>query len=229
MNAFQTVFSFKIWTQARFSMIPPDKLALFIISSLALLIVPGPAVLYIVTRSLSQGRAAGLVSMAGVNAGALTHTVAAALGLSAILVSSALAFNVVKYVGAAYLIFIGVQQFLSRKGALETAEVKQDSLGRIFTQGYVVSIFNPKLALFFFAFLPQFVDPNHGAVTAQMLFLGLTFVVLAALSDGAWALLSSSLGRWLKRNPRFASRQKYVSGSVYVGLGVTAALTGNHK
>jgi threonine/homoserine/homoserine lactone efflux protein len=108
-------------------------------------------------------------------------------------------------------------------------EVKQDSLGRIFTQGYVVSIFNPKLALFFFAFLPQFVDPTHGAVTVQMLFLGLTFVVLAALSDGAWALLSSSLGRWLKRNPRFASRQKYVSGSVYVGLGVTAALTGNHK
>jgi threonine/homoserine/homoserine lactone efflux protein len=210
-------------------MIPPEKLALFIVSSIALLVVPGPAVLYIVTRSLSQGRGAGLASMAGVNAGALTHTLAAALGLSAILVSSALAFSVVKYVGAAYLVFIGVQQFLSRKGALENIELKRDSLSRIFTQGYIVSLFNPKLALFFFAFLPQFVDAKHGSVTAQMLVLGLTFVTLAAISDGTYAMLSSSLGRWLNRNPKLASRQKYVTGSVYVGLGVTAALTGGHK
>jgi threonine/homoserine/homoserine lactone efflux protein len=211
-------------------MIPPEKLALFIVSSIALLVVPGPAVLYIVTRSLSQGRGAGLASMAGVNAGALTHTLAAALGLSAILVSSALAFSVVKYVGAAYLVFIGVQQFLSKKGALENIELKRDSLSRIFTQGYIVSLFNPKLALFFFAFLPQFVDARHGSVTAQMLVLGLTFVTLAAISDGTYAMLSSSLGRWLNRNPKLASRQKYVTGSVYVGLGVTAALTGSsHK
>jgi threonine/homoserine/homoserine lactone efflux protein len=208
---------------------PPEKLALFIVSSIALLVVPGPAVLYIVMRSLSQGRGAGLASMAGVNAGALTHTLAAALGLSAILVSSALAFSVVKYVGAAYLVFIGVQQFLSRKGALENIELKRDSLSRIFTQGYIVSLFNPKLALFFFAFLPQFVDAKHGSVTAQMLVLGLTFVTLAAISDGTYAMLSSSLGRWLNRNPKLASRQKYVTGSVYVGLGVTAALTGGHK
>jgi threonine/homoserine/homoserine lactone efflux protein len=211
-------------------MFPPEKLALFIVSSIALLVVPGPAVLYIVTRSLSQGRSAGLASMAGVNAGALTHTLAAALGLSAILVSSALAFSVVKYVGAAYLVFIGVQQFLSKKGALENIELKRDSLQRIFTQGYIVSLFNPKLALFFFAFLPQFVDARHGSVTAQMLVLGLTFVTLAAISDGTYAMLSSSLGRWLNRNPRLASRQKYVTGSVYVGLGLTAALTGSsHK
>jgi threonine/homoserine/homoserine lactone efflux protein len=211
-------------------MIPPEKLALFIVSSIALLVVPGPAVLYIVTRSLSQGRGAGLASMAGVNAGALTHTLAAALGLSAILVSSALAFSVVKYVGAAYLVFIGVQQFLSKKGALENIELKRDSLQRIFTQGYIVSIFNPKLALFFFAFLPQFVDARHGSVTVQMLVLGLTFVTLAAISDGTYAMLSSSLGRWLNRNPKLASRQKYVTGSVYVGLGLTAALTGSsHK
>ncbi len=211
-------------------MFPPEKLALFIVSSLALLVVPGPAVLYIVTRSLSQGRGAGLASMAGVNAGALTHTLAAALGLSAILVSSAVAFSVVKYVGAAYLVFIGVQQFLSKKGALENIELKRDSLSRIFTQGYIVSLFNPKLALFFFAFLPQFVDARHGSVTAQMLVLGLTFVTLAAISDGTYAMLSSSLGRWLNRNPKLASRQKYVTGSVYVGLGLTAALTGSsHK
>jgi threonine/homoserine/homoserine lactone efflux protein len=210
-------------------MIPPDKLALFILSSLALLLVPGPAVLYIVTRSLSQGRAAGLASMAGVNAGALTHTLAAALGLSAILISSAVAFTAVKFLGAAYLIYLGIRQFFT-KGAFENIELKQDSLSRIFVQGYLVSIFNPKLALFFFAFLPQFVDVNRGSVTLQMLFLGLIFVGLAAISDGMYALLSSSLGRWLKRNPRFASRQKYVTGSVYLGLGLTATLTGSsHK
>ncbi len=209
-------------------MIPPEKLTLFIVSSLALLVVPGPAVLYIVTRSLAQGRTAGLASMAGVNAGALTHTVAAALGLSAILVSSALVFNVVKFAGAAYLIYLGVRQFFT-KGAFETLELKQESLWRIFSQGYLVSIFNPKLALFFFAFLPQFVDSSQGNVTVQMLMLGLLFVMLAALSDGMYALLSSQLGRWLQKNPRFANRQKYVTGSVYVGLGVTAALTGNHK
>jgi threonine/homoserine/homoserine lactone efflux protein len=210
-------------------MIPPEKLILFIVSSLALLVVPGPAVLYIVTRSLSQGRTAGLASMAGVNAGALTHTLAAALGLSAILVSSALAFSVVKYTGAAYLIYLGVRQFFT-KGALEDLQFGHESLWRIFSQGYLVSIFNPKLALFFFAFLPQFVDASRGSPTLQMLSLGLLFVVLAAISDGLYALLSSNMFAWLKRNPRFASRQKYVTGSVYVGLGLTAAMTGsNHK
>jgi threonine/homoserine/homoserine lactone efflux protein len=210
-------------------MIPADKLALFVLSSVALLLVPGPAVLYIVTRSLSQGRAAGLASMAGVNAGALTHTFAAALGLSAILISSAVAFTAVKFLGAAYLIYLGIRQFFT-KGAFENIELKQDSLSRIFVQGYLVSIFNPKLALFFFAFLPQFVDVHRGSVTLQMLILGLIFVSLAAISDGTYAMLSSSLGRWLKRNPRFAARQKYVTGSVYVGLGLTAALTGSsHK
>jgi hypothetical protein len=117
-------------------MIPPEKLILFIVSSLALLVVPGPAVLYIVTRSLSQGRTAGLASMAGVNAGALTHTLAAALGLSAILVSSALAFSVVKYAGAAYLIYLGVRQFFT-KGALEDVQYGHESLWRIFSQGYL--------------------------------------------------------------------------------------------
>jgi threonine/homoserine/homoserine lactone efflux protein len=210
-------------------MIPPEKLILFIVSSLALLVVPGPAVLYIVTRSLSQGRTAGLASMAGVNAGALTHTLAAALGLSAILVSSALAFSVVKYAGAAYLIYLGVRQFFT-KGALEDVQYGHESLWRIFSQGYLVSIFNPKLALFFFAFLPQFVDASRGNPTLQMLTLGLLFVALAAISDGLYALLSSNMFAWLKRNPRFASRQKYVTGSVYVGLGLTAAMTGsNHK
>jgi threonine/homoserine/homoserine lactone efflux protein len=206
-------------------MIPTDKLALFIFSSLALLVVPGPAVLYIVTRSLSQGRTAGVVSALGVNSGALVHTFAAALGLSAILVSSSVAFNVVKYVGAAYLIYLGIRQFF-QKGVLEDIQIKHDSLQKIYWQGLLVSIFNPKLALFFFAFLPQFIDPTRGNAMVQMLGLGLLFVFLAACSDGVYALLSSQLGRFLAKNSHFAKRQKYLTGSVYVGLGVTAGLTG---
>jgi threonine/homoserine/homoserine lactone efflux protein len=210
-------------------MIPPDKLTLFILSSLALLVVPGPAVLYIVTRSISQGRAAGVTSMLGVNAGALTHTVFAALGLSAILVSSTLAFNIVKYAGAAYLIYLGIRQILKKTEA-ERPKLKQDRLSKIFAQGYLVSIFNPKLALFFFAFLPQFVTPGQGSVTLQILLLGLIFVTLAAVSDGTYALLASTMGRFFKHNQKFASKQKYVTGSVYIGLGITAALTGRgHK
>jgi threonine/homoserine/homoserine lactone efflux protein len=210
-------------------MIPPDKLVLFIASSLALLVIPGPAVLYIVTRSISQGRAAGVTSMLGVNAGALTHTLFAALGLSAILVSSTLAFNTVKYAGAAYLIYLGIRQII-KKNETTMLELKQDKLSKIFVQGYLVSIFNPKLALFFFAFLPQFVTPNQGSVTLQIIVLGLLFVTLAAISDGTYALLASSMSHFFKRNQTFASRQKYVTGSVYIGLGITAALTGSrHK
>jgi threonine/homoserine/homoserine lactone efflux protein len=208
-------------------MISPDKLALFFAASLVILLIPGPAVLYIVTRSISQGRAAGIASVLGINLAALTYTVAAALGLTAILLTSAVAFNMVKYIGAAYLIYMGIRQLLS-KSHLETVEVKPDSLSRIFAQGYMVNLLNPKMAFFTFAFLPQFIDPSRGNTALQILIFGGMFVLMAMLSDGAYALLASGLGRWLKNNPRFMARQKYVTGSVYIGLGVTAALTGSN-
>ena len=194
-----------------------------------LLIVPGPAVLYIVTRSLEQGRVAGFVSMLGVQVGALVHVVAAALGLSALIVQSALAFTVVKYAGAAYLIYLGSRRLLSRE-RLQRGEARVPrALGRLFREGIVVNVLNPKAALFVLAFLPQFVDPDAGSVALQVTVLGLLFVALATASDGMYALAAGSAAHWLRGSPRFLHVERWVSGSVLVGLGVTTALSGSRR
>ncbi len=205
---------------------PTESLPLFMLSALALLLIPGPAVLYIVTRSISQGRAAGLSSVAGVQCGALVHVAAATLGLSAVLLSSALLFNIVKFAGAAYLIFLGVQQLRSRSSG-PALELKSEPLGKIFMQGFVVNALNPKTALFFFAFIPQFVGVKLGHVPLQFLVLGVLFIAIACITDSLYALLSSTLGPWLRRSRTFWKRQKYVTGAVYIGLGVTAVTTGH--
>jgi len=204
---------------------PTESLPLFLLSSLALLLVPGPAVLYIVTRSIAQGRVAGLSSVAGVQCGALVHLAAATLGLSAVLLSSALLFNGVKFAGAAYLIYLGVMQWRSR-GEGPSLEVQAQPLARIFAQGFVVNALNPKTALFFFAFLPQFVSPKLGHVPLQFFVLGLLFIATASCTDSLYALLSSGIGPLLRRSRTFWKRQKYVTGAVYIGLGLTAATTG---
>jgi threonine/homoserine/homoserine lactone efflux protein len=206
---------------------PPEKLWLFVMASLGLIVIPGPNVVYLVTRSLSQGRAAGFVSMLGINAGALTHALAAALGLSALLLTSALAFNAVKWVGALYLVYLGVRHMLrpAREGGLRLVP---DRWPRLFGQGYLVSVFNPKVAIFMFAFLPQFVDPSSGAA-AQILALGCLFVGLAMLSDGMYVLLASRVGRFFGRRPLAARRGKYVTGGVYIGLGLSSALMGTRQ
>jgi threonine/homoserine/homoserine lactone efflux protein len=213
-------------------LIPPDQLLVFALASLALLLIPGPAVLYIVTRSAAQGPAAGVASVLGIQCGGMVHVLMATLGLSAILLSSALAFNLVKYAGAAYLVYLGLRTWFSRE-PLELGAAARQPLRQIFLQGFVVNALNPKTALFFFAFLPQFVDPARGAAWIQFLLLGLVFIILATFSDGAYALLSSSLGGWFRnkaREPRFAQGQRLVAGGIYIGLGLTAALTGNrHK
>lgn len=209
----------------------PDAstLALFSLAALALLVIPGPAVLYIVTRSIDQGRRAGLVSMLGIHVGTLVHIAAAVAGLSALLVRSALAFSVVKYAGAAYLIVLGIRRLVSSDdGIVEAAPRDGGDLRRAFRQGVIVNVLNPKTALFFFAFLPQFVDRGRGAVWTQMLVFGALFVALGLLSDGTYALVSASLGDRLRRSESFARRSRYVSGLVYVGLGVSAATSGNH-
>lgn len=212
-------------------MIPPEKLILFIAASLALLAIPGPAVLYIVTRSISQGRTAGIVSVLGIQCGGLVHVAMAALGLSAILVSSALAFSIVKFAGAAYLIYLGLRTWLSKEN-LNLADSQPEPLKKIFTQGFVVNVLNPKTALFFFAFLPQFVNPDNGLVWLQFLLLGLLFIALAMVSDSLYALLSSSFGGWLQhktKEPCFAQGQRVITGGIYIGLGITVAMTGSHK
>jgi len=206
-------------------------LALFVTAALALLLVPGPAVFYIVTRSIDQGRRAGLVSVLGIGVGTLFHVAAATLGLSALLLSSALAFDVVKYLGAAYLVYLGIRALRARPQPGQPQIVQRHSLPRIFSQGVLVNVLNPKTALFFFAFLPQFVSPERGAVTSQILLLGCLFIALGMLSDGTYALLAGTFGHWLKGNARFLHAQRYLAGGVYITLGVTAALsgTGKHK
>jgi threonine/homoserine/homoserine lactone efflux protein len=177
-------------------------------------------VFYIVARSLDQGRLAGLVSTLGINTGTLFHIAAAAFGLSALLMSSALAFGIVKYLGAAYLVYLGIRTLLER--AEETAqEVRQvKALRRVYYEAVLVNLLNPKTALFFFAFLPQFIDPGRGAVSTQVVFLGGVLVLLGILSDGAYALLAGTAGRWLRGNPRFARLQRRFAGTIYLALGV---------
>jgi threonine/homoserine/homoserine lactone efflux protein len=207
-----------------------STLALFAVAALTLLVIPGPAVLYIVTRSVDQGRAAGLASVCGVHVGTLLHVAAAALGLSALLVSSATAYHTVRWLGAAYLIWLGVRRLLARDGDVPAAagpEARRAGLGRVFAQGVVVNVLNPKTALFFFAFLPQFVDPSRGSVPFQVLVLGVAFVLLGLLSDGAYAVAASTGAGWLRRRPGVARASRLVSGGVLISLGVTTALAGS--
>jgi threonine/homoserine/homoserine lactone efflux protein len=203
----------------------PDltHLPLFIVASAVLLLTPGPAVLYIIARSVDQGRRAGLVSVCAIEVGNFMHVIAATLGLSALLLSSALAFTIVKYLGAAYLVYLGLRILFTREAAQATRTSQPQSLRRIFSQGVVVATLNPKTALFFVAFLPQFVDPSQGAVAWQMLVLGCIFVMLAVISDSMYALLAGSVGQWLRGSRSAIRAERYVVGSVYIGLGLTAA------
>jgi threonine/homoserine/homoserine lactone efflux protein len=208
----------------------PDAstLALFVAAALALLLVPGPAVLYIVARSVEQGRAAGLVSVVGVHLGSLVHIAAAAIGLSSLLVSSALAFNVVKYLGAAYLVYLGVRAFLTRAEP-EEVQVRPAPLRKLLRQGAVVNILNPKTALFFLAFLPQFVDPEAGYAAVQIVFFGLVFVALGFVTDGLYALVAGTAGNWLRSSRGYLAMRRYVSGTVFIGLGLAAAFSGSRQ
>jgi threonine/homoserine/homoserine lactone efflux protein len=205
----------------------PDasNLGLFVVAALVLLLTPGPAVLYIVTRSIDQGRRAGLVSMLGVHVGTLVHVGAAAIGLSALLVASATAFTVVKWLGAAYLVYLGVRRILDRSVAASVESGRPRQLRRAFLDGVVVNALNPKTALFFLAFLPQFVDLARGRPEAQILGLGLLFVLLGIVTDGAYALSAGTAARWLRGRPRVLASERWISGSVYIGLGVAAAVS----
>ncbi len=210
--------------------VQPETLAVFSLAALAILVVPGPAVVYIVTRSIHQGRSAGLASVLGIHVGTLVHLTAATVGLSAILVSSATAFTVVKAVGALYLIIIGIRTLLGRADPADTDPQRPPRRRRRdFAEGVVVNILNPKTALFFLAFLPQFVDPALGQASAQIVVLGLTFMLLGLVTDSVWALGAGSAGETLRRSRRWGRVQRYVSGSVFVGLGVVTALTGSHR
>jgi threonine/homoserine/homoserine lactone efflux protein len=200
----------------------PDSTSmwLFGLAALALLLIPGPSVLFVVFQSAEQGRRVGLASVAGIHLGTLVHVAAASAGLSALIVASSLAFSVVKYAGAAYLVYLGVRKLLERD--VETrVEREREPLRRAFVRGAVVNILNPKTALFFLAFLPQFVAPERGGVWSQALVLGFVFVGLGLVTDSLYALAAGTIGGLLRRrrNP-----VRYGSGIVFIALGATAAL-----
>jgi threonine/homoserine/homoserine lactone efflux protein len=208
-------------------MIPdPDRLVVFVLAALALLVVPGPAVLYVVARSIQHGRRAGLASVLGIHVGTLVHIGAATVGLSALIVSSAVAFTAVKIAGAVYLVGLGLWTLFGRGAESEIALGGERNLRRAFAQGIVVNVLNPKTALFFLAFLPQFVDPNAAHPALQIAFLGVLFALLGLVTDSIWALAAGTAGGMLRRSRRFLRTQRYVAGTVYVGLGVATAFAG---
>lgn len=209
-------------------MLDISRLPLFLLAALVLLLTPGPAVMYIIARSIDQGRPAGLVSVLSVEIGNFVHVLAATFGLSALLMSSALAFSVVKYLGAAYLIYLGLKRLLSREKPGAIAKVERQPYRQIFGQGLTVAILNPKTALFFLAFLPQFVDRSLGFIPLQMLTLGCIFVLMAIISDGLYALLAGSFGTWIKGHSIWRG-ERYLTGGVYILLGLVAAFSDSGK
>jgi len=202
-----------------------DLLLVFVITVLALVVVPGPNIVYIVTRSLGQGRRVGIASALGVESGTLVHIAAATFGLSALVASSAMALTALKYVGAAYLVYLGLRTLLGNDELQLEPDESDDRLLNVYLQGALVNVLNPKVALFFLAFLPQFVDPQRGNVSQQMLVLGLIVLVFGVANDLLYAVAAGSLGAWLRQRPRFVRRQRYFIGGVYLALGAVAALS----
>ena len=201
-----------------------ESLLAFGIASLALLVIPGPAVLYIINRSVADGRNVALSAVAGLEIGNFMHVIAATVGLSAVIATSAAAFSAVKWIGAGYLIYIGIRTLVTKPQAVNQLNDPM-SRRRAFTQGIVVNTFNPKVALFFLSFLPQFIDADRGSAALQSLVLGSTFVVLGCISDSLFAILASALRGTLLRGKSLPFVQRYVAGSVFIALGAIASTT----
>ena len=201
-----------------------NSLLVFIAAGLLLNITPGPDVLYIVGRSIGQGRIAGLVSVLGISTGCLFHVASAALGLSALMLALPLAYDAVRYAGAAYLVWLGVRALVSKSSPLHVQRVEPERLGRVFRQGVATNVLNPKVALFFLAFLPQFTDPDRGPVPLQIAVLGLIFIANGTIVCIAYALAASWLGDWLKSRYDVATWLNRAMGALFVGLGVRLAL-----
>jgi threonine/homoserine/homoserine lactone efflux protein len=203
-----------------------STLVVFLGATLLLLVIPGPAVLYIVTRSVTQGPKAGLVSVLGIHLGTLVHIAAAIAGLSALIAASATAFTIVKLAGAGYLIYLGIMAFRSSGKPEHLSGLEPRSTRRIFWQGAMVNILNPKTALFFLAFVPQFIDPTRGSPALQLALLGGLFILAGLVSDSTYALVAGAAGTRFLGTESWRRGQSYVAGTIYTGLGVAAAFTG---
>jgi threonine/homoserine/homoserine lactone efflux protein len=201
-------------------------LTTFLVASVVLAVTPGPGVVYIVTRSLLQGRQSGMASVAGVAIGNLGNALAASLGLAALFAASSVAFSIVKYLGAAYLIYLGIQA-IRHRAETNLPTVAEVPLRTVFRDGLIVALFNPKTAIFFAAFLPQFIAPDRSFL-AQSAMLGTIFVLIAAVSDSIYALAASAIARWLTRRSQLGRLGAWLGGVTYIGLGIATALIGDH-
>jgi threonine/homoserine/homoserine lactone efflux protein len=203
--------------------------AVFIATCLVLLAIPGPAVLYVVSRSVDQGRSAGLASVAGIATGTVVHVTLATVGLSSLVLASQVAFDAVRYVGAAYLVFLGVRRLLTRHADAELLERPPRTRRDLYTQGVVVNLLNPKTIVFIFAFIPQFVDVGAGHVWFQVLVLGLSFATLGAMSDSLYAVVAGTVADRLRGTALVGRVERWVGGTILIGLGVTAAVFAPHR
>lgn len=204
-------------------MFDPTSFALFFIASWALILTPGPDMLYVITRGIAQGRRAGLHSAFGVTSGLLVHTLLAALGLAALLQTSAIAFLVIKTIGATYLIYLGIQSFRAKGGFEQGKPHRPIAAQAIFWQGFISNVTNPKIAIFFLAFLPQFVQPDRGSFFLQMLTLGLLFALFGIAYLSVVGTFAGQMGGWLANKPAFVNRFRWLTGGVLIGLGIRLA------
>jgi threonine/homoserine/homoserine lactone efflux protein len=207
----------------------PSTYALFVATALALLAIPGPAVLYVVSRSIDQGRRAGLASVLGITSGTLVHVTLATAGLSSLVLASKVAFDAVRFVGAAYLVFLGVRRLLTRTRRDEPEARLPRTARDLYTQGLIVNLLNPKTIVFIFAFVPQFVDVNAGHAWLQIMLLGLTFAGLGLASDSLYALVAGTVADRLRGTPVIARIERFIGGTVLIGLGVAAAIVAPHR
>ncbi|WP_067799126.1 LysE family translocator [Actinomadura formosensis] len=198
---------------------------LFLLAAFTLVAIPGPNHLYITTRSIGEGRRAGVVSVLGVETGTLVHIAAASAGLSAVVAASAAAFGFLRYAGAAYLVYLAYRTLRSRQD-LGEMDLKPQPLHRVYLDGVLVNVLNPKVVLFFLAFLPQFADQDAGAVPLQIAVMGLATALIGLLGDLGYALAAGSIGSWLRARPVFRRRQRYLTGLIYLGLGAVAVFAG---
>ena len=200
-----------------------NAMFLFIIAGLTLNITPGPDMMFVITRSVAESTRSGVISSLGIAAGSLFHTFAVALGLAALLMAVPAAYEVIKYTGAAYLIYLGIKTFLSKQSLQIDEDKKPVKMHSVFLQAMITNIFNPKVALFFLAFLPQFVNPE-GNITLQLILLGLLFNFNGTIVNILVALSAGRLGKFIKLNLNNSSIFKWITGSVFIGLGIRLAL-----
>ena len=204
-------------------MIDQTNFSLFLAASWALILAPGPDMLYVISRGISQGPKAGLLSALGITLGILIHTTFAAFGLAVLLQTSAFAFLVVKYIGALYLIYLGLKALKDKSKFVLLEEQKHMDSRAIFWQGMLSNVLNPKVALFFLAFLPQFVNQRSNSVTLQMLTLGIIFALFGVAFLSVVGYFAGGIGSWLSRQPNIADKLRWLTGAIFIGLGLRLA------